>query len=81
LPHFTGGVRRLALIRSRLRSRHNLVASTQHARHHDDQPLLNRRFGRNAENGRNSLHRLQRRPFGGGNIVTRQDAPRWFTAL
>jgi hypothetical protein len=34
-----------------------------------------------AENGRNSLQRVQRLPFGGGNTVTRENAPRCFTAL
>src|SRR4029077_2645135 len=43
------------------------VASTQHARHHEFQPPFSLRFGRNAENGRSSLQRVQRLPLPGGN--------------
>src|SRR5207247_8863983 len=39
------------------------VRSTRHGFHHADQPVLNRRFGRNAENGRNSRQCAHRFPF------------------
>ena len=62
---------------SRCSRRHCLVRSTQHALHHELQPLDNRKFGRNAEKGRNSPQFVQRRPVGG--VIhgrTQQQAPR-----
>jgi len=52
------------LTRSRFCSRHARVAALEHARHHELQPLDNLRFGRNAENGKTTWQRVQRRPLG-----------------
>jgi hypothetical protein len=48
--------------------------------HQEFQPLDNRKFGLNAENGKTSLQRVQRRPVGGGYGLTQQnDTPRSLT--
>jgi hypothetical protein len=60
---FVGGIRRRSFCPGCAR-RHCRLASAQHARHQELQPLLSLRFGRNAENGRTSLHLVQRRPAG-----------------
>jgi hypothetical protein len=79
VPHSThcrcAGVTRRRSLCSGCSARHCRVRSIQHARHQLFHPLFSFRFGRNAENGRNSLHRLQCRPFGGYRITNRTTPP------